>query len=113
MNEPEAEQTRHEKSEEEIRASTVGEIKLLAEPIIISKYDPAWPGLFQREEERIRTVLGGRVFILEHVGSTSVPGLAAKPGIDILLVVFDSGNEPAYFPDLEAAGYVLRIREPD
>jgi GrpB-like predicted nucleotidyltransferase (UPF0157 family) len=49
---------------------------------------------------------------LEHVGSTSVPGLPAKPIIDIVLEVPDSGDEPAYVPDLEAAGYVLMIREP-
>src|SRR5207302_6760720 len=52
------------------------------------------------------------VLLLEHCGSTSVPGLAAKPIIDMLLAVPDSGDEPAYVPDLEAAGYVLRIREP-
>jgi GrpB-like predicted nucleotidyltransferase (UPF0157 family) len=51
--------------------------------------------------------------LLEHVGSTSVPGLAAKPIIDILLIVPDSSDEPAWLPDLEAAGYVLVIREPD
>ena len=51
--------------------------------------------------------------MLEHVGSTSVPGLAAKPRIDILLVVADSADEAAYVPDLEVAAYVLRIREPD
>ena len=48
-----------------------------------------------------------RVVRLEHAGSTSVPGLAAKPIIDIVLVVADSADEPAYVPDLEAAGYVL------
>jgi GrpB-like predicted nucleotidyltransferase (UPF0157 family) len=69
--------------------------------------------LFVREAERIRAVLGERVVRLEHVGSTSVPGLAAKPIIDIVLVVADSGDEPAYLPDLEAAGYLLVIREPD
>ena len=47
------------------------------------------------------------------MGSTSVPGLAAKPCVDILLVVADSSDEAAYVPPLEAAGYVLRIREPD
>ncbi len=51
--------------------------------------------------------------LLEHVGSTSVPGLPAKPIIDILLVVPDSSDEPAYAPRLEGAGYVLRIREPE
>jgi GrpB-like predicted nucleotidyltransferase (UPF0157 family) len=49
---------------------------------------------------------------LEHVGSTSVPGLPAKPIIDLVLEVADSGDEPAYVPDMEAAGYVLVIREP-
>jgi GrpB-like predicted nucleotidyltransferase (UPF0157 family) len=49
---------------------------------------------------------------LEHTGSTSIPGLAAKPIIDITLVVPDSADEPAYVPALEGAGYVLRIREP-
>ena len=57
--------------------------------------------------------LGERALLIEHVGSTSVPGLAAKPTIDVLLVVADSADEDAYLPALEAAGYVLRIREPD
>jgi GrpB-like predicted nucleotidyltransferase (UPF0157 family) len=61
----------------------------------------------------VRAALGDRVLLLEHVGSTSVPGLAAKPRIDMLLAVPDSGDEPAYVPALEAACYVLRIREPD
>ena len=51
--------------------------------------------------------------VFEHAGSTSVPGLAAKPVIDIVLAVPDSSDEGAYVPALEAAGYVLRIREPD
>ncbi len=50
---------------------------------------------------------------VEHVGSTSVPGLAAKPVIDIVLVVSDSADEAGYVPDLEAAGYALQFREPD
>jgi GrpB-like predicted nucleotidyltransferase (UPF0157 family) len=82
-------------------------------PIHLAPYDPAWPGLFLREAARIRGALGGRVLLLEHVGSTSVPGLAAKPAIDILLVVPDSSAEAAYVPPLEAAGYELVIREPD
>ena len=82
-------------------------------PIQIVDYDPEWPRLYEREFERIQTVLGDRVLALEHVGSTSVPGLAAKPRIDMLLVVADSADEQAYVPALEAASYVLRIREPD
>ncbi len=101
------------RTEEEIAAYTVGELHPLTEPILIADYDPAWPALFEREAERIRRALGDRVAALEHVGSTSVPGLAAKPRIDVLLVVPDSSDEPAYVPALEAEGYVLRIREPD
>jgi len=82
-------------------------------PITLAEYDPQWPALFDREAARIRAVLGGTAVRVEHVGSTSVPGLAAKPIIDILLAVPDSADEQAYVPALEAAGYVLRIREPD
>jgi GrpB-like predicted nucleotidyltransferase (UPF0157 family) len=57
-------------------------------------------------------VLGDRVLLLEHVGSTSVPGLAAKPRIDILLAVADSADEAQYVMALEDVGYILRIREP-
>jgi GrpB-like predicted nucleotidyltransferase (UPF0157 family) len=81
--------------------------------IHLAEYDPEWPRLFEREAGRIRAALVERALLLEHVGSTSVPGLAAKPLIDILLVVPDSANEPAYVPALEAAGYRLTIREPD
>jgi GrpB-like predicted nucleotidyltransferase (UPF0157 family) len=56
--------------------------------------------------------LGERALVLEHVGSTSVPGLPAKPIIDMVLEVADSADEATYVPDLEAAGYELRIREP-
>lgn len=50
---------------------------------------------------------------MEHVGSTSVPGLAAKPIIDMVLAVEDSADESGYVPDLEARGYTVRIREPE
>jgi GrpB-like predicted nucleotidyltransferase (UPF0157 family) len=99
--------------DEEILAVRIGEVVPLNGPIQLDEYDPEWPRLFAREAERIRDALGEGVKLLEHVGSTSVPGLAAKPRIDILLAVADSSNEPAYVPALEAAGYVLRIREPN
>ncbi|ASU82227.1 GrpB family protein [Nocardiopsis gilva YIM 90087] len=79
----------------------------------LDAYDPKWPYLFEREAERIREALGDRVLRLEHTGSTSVPGLVAKPCVDMLLLVADSADEDAYVPALEAAGYVLVIREPD
>jgi GrpB-like predicted nucleotidyltransferase (UPF0157 family) len=81
--------------------------------ISIENYDPHWPELFRREADRILTALGDRALRIEHTGSTSVPGLVAKPIIDILLVVADSADEVNYAPELEAAGYVLRFREPD
>lgn len=99
--------------EDELRASTVGELQPLSGPIEIADYDPGWPDLFRRESDRIRATLEERALRIEHVGSTAVPELAAKPIIDILLVVADSSDEDAYVAPLEAAGYVLRIREPD
>jgi len=81
--------------------------------VVIAPYDDTWPAQFEDQARRIRTALGAAVLGLEHAGSTSVPGLAAKPIIDIVLAVADSGAEPDYAPALEAAGYVLRIREPD
>ncbi len=98
--------------EDQLRAATIGEPTRIDGPIHLAEYDNAWPGLFEREAGRVRSVLGDRVRLLEHVGSTSIPGLAAKPIIDMLLAVTDSADEPAYVPPMEAAGYVLRIREP-
>jgi GrpB-like predicted nucleotidyltransferase (UPF0157 family) len=98
---------------EEIARVTIGEPDRLSGLIEVVDYDPAWPALFERERQRITTALGDQAVLLEHAGSTSVPGLAAKSRIDIVLAVPDSADEPAYVPDLEAAGYVLRIREPD
>jgi GrpB-like predicted nucleotidyltransferase (UPF0157 family) len=100
-------------TEEQIRAAWVVERPRLDGPITLAEYDPAWPGLFEREATRIRAALGDRVVMLEHTGSTSVPGLAAKPIIGMILVVADPADEPAYEPDLQAAGYTLAIREPD
>jgi GrpB-like predicted nucleotidyltransferase (UPF0157 family) len=82
-------------------------------PIKLAEYDPAWVEQFAREEMRTRTALGSRAVGVHHVGSTSVPGLAAKPVVDIVLLVGDSADESAYVPQLEAAGYVLQLREPE
>jgi GrpB-like predicted nucleotidyltransferase (UPF0157 family) len=81
-------------------------------PITLVEYDPVWPELYAQEAGRIAAALGDRALLVEHVGSTSVPGLAAKPRIDIVLAVDDSSDEQGYVPALESAGYVLRIREP-
>jgi GrpB-like predicted nucleotidyltransferase (UPF0157 family) len=103
--------SRRARSKEEIETMTVGPIEPLTGPITFVDYDPEWPGLYAREERRIRSLLGDRVIRIEHTGSTSVPGLAAKPVIDITMLVADVNDEPAYVPDLEAAGYTVRIRE--
>jgi len=100
-------------TEEQIRAAQVGELVPLVAPIQIVDYDPEWPRLYEREAERVQSALSDRVLLIEHVGSTSVPGLAAKPKIDMLLVVANSADESAYVPALETAAYVLTIREPD
>ena len=92
---------------------TVGTRRRIDGPIHLADYDPAWPLLYEREATRVRDLLGDRVHLLEHVGSTSVPGLPAKPIVDMLLVVADSADEPAYVPPMEAGGYAVRIREPD
>jgi GrpB-like predicted nucleotidyltransferase (UPF0157 family) len=101
------------RTEAEIRTYTVGELKPLSSRIMIVDYDPHWPELFAREADRIRSVLGSRALRIEHGGSTSVPGLPAKPVIDLLLGVDNSANEDTYAPELEASGYLLKIREPD
>src|SRR5260221_1959303 len=100
-------------SEEAFRAVTIGALTVLGGPVTLADYDPAWPALFEREAARIRSALGYRVRRLEHVGSTSIPGLPAKPIIDIVIAIPDSSNEPDYVQPMEAAGYVLRIREPE
>jgi GrpB-like predicted nucleotidyltransferase (UPF0157 family) len=100
-------------SEEELRAATAGALEPLAGQVLLVEYDPAWPQLYEWEASRIRAALGDGVQRLEHVGSTSVQGLAAKPRIDILLAVANSAAEADYVPGLELAGYELRVREPD
>jgi GrpB-like predicted nucleotidyltransferase (UPF0157 family) len=99
--------------DEYLRTHTVGELTLLSGPIVLIDYDPRWPETFRNEAEKIGSALGRRALKLEHVGSTSVPCLPAKPIIDIVLVVADSADEMEYARELEKAGYQLRIREPD
>jgi GrpB-like predicted nucleotidyltransferase (UPF0157 family) len=99
--------------DEQLQEVTIGEPEALTKPIEIEECDPGWPARYEREAAGVRSVLGERVVRLEHAGSTSVPGLPAKPIIDMVLEVPDSADEPAYVPDMEAAGYVLRIREPE
>ena len=89
----------------------VGKPVRLDGPVVLHEPDPAWVDSYHREEVRIRRVLGDRALQVEHVGSTSVPDLSAKPIIDIDLAVADTSDEPSYVPSLQAEGYVLLIRE--
>jgi GrpB-like predicted nucleotidyltransferase (UPF0157 family) len=92
---------------------TIGAVQPLSEPVALSRYQPTWHEAYERHATRISGALGQRALRVEHVGSTSVPALPAKPIIDIVLEVLDSSDESSYVSDLEAAGYVLRIRETD
>lgn len=81
----------------------------MSDPVIIENYDPEWPQQFALLRSRIAPVLGRLAPAVEHVGSTAVPGLAAKPIIDILVSVKEVEDERAYLARLKNAGYVLRV----
>ena len=101
---------RQHTTDEQLLAVTIGERQPsnAREPLIhLAPYDPSWPSLFVRQDKHIRDVLGETVLLLEHVGSTSVLGLSAKPIIDMVLAVADSTDEATYVEPLEAHGYGL------
>ncbi len=80
--------------------------------VVLVDYDDAWPAEYAGQEARVRGALGPDAEV-HHAGSTSVPGLAAKPVIDMLLVVADPADEATYVPALQAAGYAFHLREPE
>ena len=82
-------------------------------PVLLVAYDQTWANRFEHHREVIERELGELLLQIHHIGSTAVPGLSAKPIVDILAVVADSANESSYVPLLEAAGYRLRVREPN
>jgi GrpB-like predicted nucleotidyltransferase (UPF0157 family) len=84
------------------------------EPAIVElvAYDPEWPARFEAERAYIDAALGPLARRIEHIGSTAVPGLAAKPVIDVLVEADDPDAEQQYVPLMQSAGYVLRVREP-
>lgn len=100
-------------SEAELAAVTVGELLPLEGRVELVPADPTWPEQYAAEAANVREALGDIALELHHAGSTSVPGLSAKPVIDVILVVRSSVDESAYVRPLAAAGYVLRVREPD
>ena len=74
-------------------------------------YDPAWPGRYQWWRDRLAGQLGGTALRIEHVGSTAVPGLPAKPTIDVQVSVADLDEESRYVPQIEQVGVQLRSRD--
>ena len=90
-----------------------GRVTPLNAQIYLAPYDLAWPAQYDAEAAKIRAALGEAALVLEHVGSTSIPGMPAKPIIDIILCIADSADEDAYVPALTAQGYRLHLREPE
>lgn len=80
--------------------------------IVLSTYRPEWRVQFDRHKSIVAEALGARALGIQHIGSTAVVGLAAKPIVDMLLIVAESGDEASYLPELQARGYQLRVREP-
>jgi GrpB-like predicted nucleotidyltransferase (UPF0157 family) len=99
-------------SPEQMAAGLVGEPPRRWKSIVIEDHDPAWADRFAAASSLLNEVLGGLIINVEHVGSTSVPGLAAKPIIDIDLLIEDTTEESRYIPALERLGYRLVLREP-
>jgi GrpB-like predicted nucleotidyltransferase (UPF0157 family) len=100
-------------TEDQLIAITIGPLAPLNKTIVLEPYHPEWPSLYAKLEAQIRDALEAEVLLIEHVGSTSVPGLSAKPVIDMVVAVSNSADESSYVPPLERLGYTLRIREPD
>ena len=78
----------------------------------LQEHDPGWAEAYLVHRRRILAAVGDAALAVEHIGSTSVPGLAAKPIVDVVLVVADITAEEDHVERLVAAGYELRVREP-
>lgn len=83
----------------------MGVYSKLNRPIIVVSYDRQWPLMFEKEKEAILAALGSRVLVIEHMGSTAVPGLTAKPVIDIAVGIQSLADAPALIPYIEQLGY--------
>ncbi|HYA54740.1 MAG TPA: GrpB family protein [Thermoplasmata archaeon] len=83
------------------------------EPVVIVRYDPAWSDVFQKLGSELRTLLGPVARRIDHVGSTAVPGLDAKPVIDVQVSVDSLQPERPYLQPLTAGGYRWNSDNPD
>lgn len=97
---------------EQLAAGLVGKAPARWASVVVDDYDPAWPDRFAAVRAALDHALGDLVLEIEHVGSTAVPGLPAKPVIDVDLTVEDSADESGYVPALQRIGYRLVLREP-
>lgn len=100
-------------SNEQIEAARVPDPDRRPTPVQVVAPDPHWAAAFHQIRDRIDAAIGRRALNIEHIGSTAVQGLWAKPLIDVDLTVADSADEDAWLPDLVRAGFVLRVREPE
>jgi GrpB-like predicted nucleotidyltransferase (UPF0157 family) len=102
---------------ERVIATHIPGMELLGEsggdPVEVVPYDASWPELFSAWKERLAAALAPAETAIYHIGSTSVEGLAAKPVIDVLVLVPDVDDEDGYVPAIESCGVLLRSREPD
>lgn len=89
-----------------------GSGRAASDPIEVVRYDERWPASFAEWRERLRRALGAAAVRIEHIGSTAVPGLAAKPVVDVQIGIRDLEDESTYVGAIEALGVALRFREP-
>lgn len=87
-------------------------VRRVQQPLVIQDADPTWAESFTKLKTLIQNALGPSALVISHVGSTSIPGLPAKPVIDIDLTVPNVLDEPSYAPALQAAGFIFLVREP-
>jgi GrpB-like predicted nucleotidyltransferase (UPF0157 family) len=85
----------------------------MADTVMIAQYDPTWPERFLTQARAFREALGGTAQRIDHIGSTAIPGLAAKPIIDIQISVAAFEPLDAYRVPLEDLGYIFRAANPE
>lgn len=85
----------------------------IRDPVVVVDYDGSWPARFEESKASLESALGPVASRVDHIGSTAVPGLSAKPVIDVQVSVADIEDESAYRQPLENLGYMLRFRSPE
>jgi GrpB-like predicted nucleotidyltransferase (UPF0157 family) len=78
----------------------------------LETYNTEWPSLFTKEAELLKPLFGVDLIDIHHVGSTAIPGMLAKPEIDILVILKDNADFASYFKKIETVGYTFRGEEP-